>query len=218
MKRRGVILLEAVFALMLLGMITYGFAATQAMAFSQASALKDSDKARQYADLEAEIIKAGDFETFGTTTGVHGRKSMQPITGKNDGYESAVSLVQTVAVSEDNTVKIANIDVYKTGEITPRFSLEVPLSSQAGAPEDGSAELDNKLIIKYGTYHHSHGEYAQVFSFPSPFPHACVAIAGSPDTYNNELNWSIIKRDRTSFYMYMDNGGNYSFSWIAIGY
>ena len=91
-------------------------------------------------------------------------------------------------------------------------------SNVIGAPEEGSAELQNKLIIKYGTYTHSSGEYAEIFYFPTPFPHKCVSIVGSPDTYDNELNWSFIKRDRTSFYMYMDNGGHYTFSWIAIGY
>lgn len=115
-----------------------------------------------------------------------------------------------------NILILGTIRLHKDKEVNlPSFS---QTGSVKGAPEDGSAELDNKLIIKYGTYHHSPGEYAQVFSFPSPFPHACVAIAGSPNTYHNELNWSIIKRDRTSFYMYMDNGGNHSFSWIAIGY
>lgn len=87
-----------------------------------------------------------------------------------------------------------------------------------GKPEDGSAEFSNKMIIKYGTYRHSPGEYAEMFYFQTPFPNKCVAIAGSPDTYDHELNWSIIKRDKNSFYMYMDNGGNYNFSWIAIGY
>ena len=91
-------------------------------------------------------------------------------------------------------------------------------SNVIGAPEEGSAELQNKLIIKYGTYTHSNGEYAEIFYFPTPFPHKCVSIVGSPDTYDHELNWSFIKRDRTSFYMYMDNGGHYTFSWIAIGY
>lgn len=63
-----------------------------------------------------------------------------------------------------------------------------------------------------------YSRHAEIFYFPTPFPHKCVAITGSPDTYDHELNWSIIKRNNESFYMYMDNGGNYTFSWIAIGY
>ena len=130
-KRKGVVLLEAVFALLLMGMVTYGFAETSAMAFSQQSALKNSDKARQYADLEAEVLKSNGFENL-ETTGVHDRKTLQPITGQNDGYESTVTLASTVAVTPENSVKVAKIDVFKTGENTPRYSLEVPLSSQTG--------------------------------------------------------------------------------------
>ena len=130
-KRKGVVLLEAVFALLLMGMVTYGFAETSAMAFSQQSALKNSDKARQYADLEAEVLKSNGFENL-ETTGVHDRKTLQPITGQNDGYESTVTLASTVAVTPENSVKVAKIDVFKTGENTPRYSLEVPLSSQSG--------------------------------------------------------------------------------------
>ena len=91
-------------------------------------------------------------------------------------------------------------------------------NSVKGKPDDGSTEFSNKMILKYGTYRHSRGEFAEIFYFPTPFPHKCVAITGSPDTYDHELNWSIIKRNNESFYMYMDNGGNYTFSWIAIGY
>ena len=143
-KRKGVVLLEAVFALLLMGMVTYGFAETSAMAFSQQSALKNSDKARQYADLEAEVLKSNGFENL-ETTGVHDRKTLQPITGQNDGYESTVTLASTVAVTPENSVKVAKIDVFKTGENTPRYSLEVPLSSQSGSGDS----LPKGTILPY---------------------------------------------------------------------
>lgn len=106
--------------------------------------------------------------------------------------------------------------------IRPQIILGKYLISQSnsikGQPENGSTEFSNKMILKYGTYRHSYGEFAEIFYFSTPFPHKCIAITGSPDTYDHELNWSIIKRNNESFYMYMDNGGNYTFSWIAIGY
>lgn len=129
MKKKGVILLEAMFAILLLGMASYGLAETSTVQFQQMTASKVASQAQDYAEIEAKYLLELGYEDV-DSLGIHNRTSMESLIGV-DGWESETKIVSTKSLSggKDNAVKVVSIDVYKEGDSTgtPRYSVSVPL-------------------------------------------------------------------------------------------
>ena len=127
MKKKGVILLEAMFAILLLGMASYGFAETSTVQFQQMSAAKVASQAQDYAEIEAKYLLELGYEDV-DSLGIHDRTSMESLIGV-EGWESETKIVSTKSLSggNNNEVKVVGIDVYKEGDSTPRYSVSVPL-------------------------------------------------------------------------------------------
>ena len=138
-KKKGMLALEAAMALLMVVMASYGVAATSAMEFSQMAASRTAKQAEQYAELEADYLRMVGFYHFDDGSTVynepHGRQNMTKIVGDEYGseWESKVTHVNDITVDKFTSVKVARIDVYKTGDgDVPRFTLEVPLTSSSG--------------------------------------------------------------------------------------
>ena len=97
--------------------------------------------------------------------------------------------------------------------------IEIPLTSQENLYNNGWVQLNNGLIIQYGIVQYASGEFEQIYKFPTSFPHQCFAISGSPNNYySHDLNWTVRYLNNNQFGIYMDDGGNHTFNYIAIGY
>ena len=126
-KKSGFILLEAVLAILLMSMASYGLAMTSALQFNQLEAKQVANEAEQYAMNEVEYLRRVGFDDLDEA--LHDRKSNLEFSGV-DGWESVTSFVTEKAIDDDRSIKIAKVEVYKEGENIPRYSMEVPLSSQ----------------------------------------------------------------------------------------
>ena len=129
-KKSGFILLEAVLAILLMSMASYGLAMTSALQFNQLEAKQVANEAEQYAMNEVEYLRRVGFDDLDEA--LHDRKSNLEFSGV-DGWESVTSFVTEKAIDDDRSIKIAKVEVYKEGENIPRYSMEVPLSSQSSS-------------------------------------------------------------------------------------
>ena len=129
-KKSGFILLEAVLAILLMSMASYGLAMTSALQFNQLEAKQVANEAEQYAMNEVEYLRRVGFDDLDEA--LHDRKSNLEFSGV-DGWESVTSFVTEKAIDDDRSIKIAKVEVYKEGENIPRYSMEVPLSSQSNS-------------------------------------------------------------------------------------
>lgn len=125
-KKSGFILLEAVLAILLMSMASYGLAMISALQFNQLEAKQVANEAEQYAMNEVEYLRQVGFDDLDEA--LHDRKSNLEFSGV-DGWESVTSFVTEKVIDDDRSVKIAKVEVYKEGENIPRYSMEVPLSS-----------------------------------------------------------------------------------------
>ena len=132
-KKSGFILLEAVLAILLMSMASYGLAMTSALQFNQLEAKQVANEAEQYAMNEVEYLRRVGFDDLDEA--LHDRKSNLEFSGV-DGWESVTSFVTEKAIDDDRSIKIAKVEVYKEGENIPRYSMEVPLSSQSNSIGD----------------------------------------------------------------------------------
>lgn len=129
-------MLEAVLAILLMSMASYGLAMTSALQFNQLEAKQVANEAEQYAMNEVEYLRRVGFDDLDEA--LHDRKSNLEFSGV-DGWESVTSFVTEKAIDDDRSIKIAKVEVYKEGENIPRYSMEVPLSSQGGSGSSGPA-------------------------------------------------------------------------------
>ena len=160
-KAKGVVLLEAFLALMLMAMASYGLAAVNSVQFSQLAASRDAILAKNYAELEAQYLKQlGYDEVVDDNYDIDdpGRRPRYP-DGKNADVDRASNArnmnkflgdtlgaqwrstatlgesVDNIGGDEDNRIQNVIVSVYKTSDgidASPRATVTVPLSTQGG--------------------------------------------------------------------------------------
>lgn len=143
-KKSGFILLEAVLAILLMSMASYGLAMTSALQFNQLEAKQVANEAEQYAMNEVEYLRRVGFDDLDEA--LHDRKSNLEFSGV-DGWESVTSFVTEKAIDDDRSIKIAKVEVYKEGENIPRYSMEVPLSSQSNGVNELMPNWEKAMLI-----------------------------------------------------------------------
>lgn len=174
-KKSGFILLEAVLAILLMSMASYGLAMTSALQFNQLEAKQVANEAEQYAMNEVEYLRRVGFDDLDEA--LHDRKSNLEFSGV-DGWESVTSFVTEKAIDDDRSIKIAKVEVYKEGENIPRYSMEVPLSSQSSS-----------LSVPVGTIWPYTGDLNEI---PDDW-HLCDGTNGTPDLRNRFLEGTTTK-------------------------
>jgi len=159
-KVKGVVLLEAFLALLLMAMASYGLASVNSVQFSQMAAGRESDSAKNYAELEAEYLKSLGFDAVVTNNKddddpsrtprypdgeqssvdkASNARDMTKFLGDTLGSEwrSTATLGKTINnINGDSDNKIQNIvvSVYKKSDgdnASPRATVTLPLSSQS---------------------------------------------------------------------------------------
>ena len=105
-KKSGFILLEAVLAILLMSMASYGLAMTSALQFNQLEAKQVANEAEQYAMNEVEYLRRVGFDDLDEA--LHDRKSNLEFSGV-DGWESVTSFVTEKAIDDDRSIKIAKV-------------------------------------------------------------------------------------------------------------
>lgn len=141
-KKKGFLLIEGVLQVAVLSLLAIGCSALFSNQFSILSASKVGNQARELAEVEADYLKTLGYDDL--DSGEHSQKSLKWLLGTSDlgdEYDSKVTVDDPITVSEDNEIKIAHINVYKSGEKTSRYSLEVPLSSSQGNNSSASAVI-----------------------------------------------------------------------------
>ena len=125
-KRKGIILINAVLASIIVGLVGIALASIYSGMFSTMSAGKAGSQGEQMAAVETSVIKMKGYDESDSVT--HGWKDMSDLVGE-DGkqWESKVTLERTKTTDDGNTVKVMKVAVRKTGDLISRYSAEVPL-------------------------------------------------------------------------------------------
>jgi len=158
-KVRGIVLLEAFLALLLMAMASYGLVSVNSVQFSQMAAGRESDLAKNYAELEAEYLKSLGYDAVVTKNKdeddtsrpprypkgqqssvdkASNARNMTKFLGATLGAEwrSTATLGTTINnINGDSGNKIQNIvvSVYKKSDgndASPRATVTFPLSSK----------------------------------------------------------------------------------------
>ena len=178
-KVKGVVLLEAFLALLLMAIASYGMAVGNSVQFSQMAAGRESDSAKNYAELEAEYLKSLGFDAVVTNNKddddpsrtprypdgeqssvdkASNARDMTKFLGDTLGSEwrSTATLGKTINnINGDSDNKIQNIvvSVYKKSDgdnASPRATVTLPLSSQGTG--DGLKDLYYKVHFTSESY------------------------------------------------------------------
>ncbi|MBO6293727.1 MAG: tail fiber protein [Selenomonas sp.] len=158
-KAKGVVLLEAFLALLLMAMASYGLAAVNSVQFSQLAASTDATQAKNYAELEAQYLKQLGYEAVvddnrdddepsrtprypagksSSDDKASNARNMTKFLGNTEGakWKSTATLGETITNiggDPDNKIQNVVVSVYKTSDGTsaiPRATITVPLSTQ----------------------------------------------------------------------------------------
>ena len=128
-KSRGSILVITALAAIVWIFIAQSLFIVGAGGFGMIKSSRVALQAQQYAEIEVDRLKNVAYENL-DSDGAHSRQAIANI--QESGWEDEVSIGSEHAISgsDDAKQRIATINVYKSGDTLPRFTLEVPLSSQ----------------------------------------------------------------------------------------
>ena len=136
-KSRGSILVITALAAIVWIFIAQSLFIVGAGGFGMIKSSRVALQAQQYAEIEVDRLKNVAYENL-DSDGAHSRQAIANI--QESGWEDEVSIgsEHDISGSDDAKQRIATINVYKSGDTLPRFTLEVPLSSQSGIPPVGT--------------------------------------------------------------------------------
>lgn len=162
-------------------------------------------QAQQYAEIEVDRLKNVAYENL-DSDGAHSRQAIANI--QESGWEDEVSIGSEYSIigSDNAKQRIATVNVYKSGDTLPRFTLEVPLSSQSKASKTVADIWVNgtKLHVKYsdGT-----SKDMNMPSTTSAFPHGPVIDVYSSDINGSSYGVSVRFADGTTKWVRSHNPG-----------
>ena len=164
-KSRGSILVITALAAIVWIFIAQSLFIVGAGGFGMIKSSRVALQAQQYAEIEVDRLKNVAYENL-DSNGAHSRQAIANI--QESGWEDEVSIGSEHAISgsDDAKQRIATINVYKSGDTLPRFTLEVPLSSQSS-----SLNLPVGTILPY---------VGKLSDIPSGW-HLCDGSVGTPN-------------------------------------
>lgn len=183
-KTKGFTLVATALAVLCWIFIAQAFFMMSSGTLSTVKAERTAYQAEQNTALDVSRLKALDYDDL-DSKGAHARKVIE---GVGDGnWESEVTIDPEQPLNggdDDAKLRIAHVKVYRTGDTTSRYSLDVPLTSQS-ADTGKLAQLywidhtENyyrtlQLATKYDGKEHVLHKFSQwtipVFSFEEDFP------------------------------------------------
>lgn len=221
-KARGSILVLAILTTVIWILIAQSFFILYSSNFNMIKSSRVALQAQQYAEITVDTLKNIAYENL-DSEGAHARAAMTNI--QENGWEDEVTIGEEhdIAGSDGAKQRIATVNIYKTNDTIPRFTLEVPLSSQNSfkdkRQENGYLKLPNGLILQWGNK-------VGCNNFPIAFPHTClIFVCGNTnrqgDVVDNTYGYAI-----NNYQYYLDtkrsdgksNIATFPSSYIAIGY
>ena len=127
-KQKGSMLIAAIITTILYIFISSSFVVIATGGAGMIGASRVALQAQQYAEIDVDILKNIDYEEL-DTHGVKPRQAMTNISEPDWEHEITIAGEAPIAGS-DTKQRIATIHIYKKGDTLPRFTLEVPLTSQ----------------------------------------------------------------------------------------
>lgn len=145
---------------------------------STVKAERTAYQAEQNTALDISHLKVLDYDDFDSKW-AHVRKVIEDVGDGNLESEVTIDPEQPLnGGDDDEKFRIVHVKVYRTGDTTSRYILDVPLSSRSNSNSNvyqisdiWYAKLDNELIIKFGFITDSTGLWKFTEAFTIPFPH-----------------------------------------------
>lgn len=132
-KTKGFTLVATALAVLCWIFIAQAFFMMSSGTLSTVKAERTAYQAEQNTALDVSRLKALDYDDL-DSKGAHARKVIE---GVGDGnWESEVTIDPEQPLNggdDDAKLRIAHVKVYRTGDTTSRYSLDVPLTSQNGS-------------------------------------------------------------------------------------
>lgn len=123
-KKNGSILIQAVLASIIFMMLASSFVSLYGGQFTLLDSGKTALKAQQYAEISANTLTLTPYDEL--SAAAHGKKNIEGASG----WQDEVIIGSEKTIGSDNKQRIGTVTIYKTGDTLPRYSLQVPLSSQ----------------------------------------------------------------------------------------
>lgn len=144
-KTAGSIMVSAILAIFVWIGIAQSMAIIANSGFKSIKSGRTAIQAQQYADISIDRLKNINYDEL-DTAGAHTRAVISGLSTTDWEDEVTIGAESTIAGSDDVKQRIATVNVYKTGDTLPRYTVEVPLSSQSDSAGDS---LPKGSIIPY---------------------------------------------------------------------
>ena len=142
-KTAGSIMVSAILAIFVWIGIAQSMAIIANSGFKSIKSGRTAIQAQQYADISIDRLKNINYDEL-DTAGAHTRAVISGLSTTDWEDEVTIGAESTIAGSDDVKQRIATVNVYKTGDTLPRYTVEVPLSSQ-GSNNNFQLDWDNRI-------------------------------------------------------------------------
>ena len=136
-KTTASIMVSAILAVIVWIGIAQSMAMVANSSFKSIKSGRTALQAQQYADISIDRLKNVNYDEL-DINGAHSRKKIEGISSNDWQDEVTIGAESTIAGSDDAKQRIATVNVYKVGDTIPRYTVEVPLSSQGNNLPIGS--------------------------------------------------------------------------------
>lgn len=136
-KKAGFVMLEAIFAMILMGLVAYGAVKTSSQQFATLGAGKTASVAEQFANIDSNLLRLVDYNNLDdpdelAKVNLHTERAPIQTVSDANGWEDSISLSEEKTNPDDGSAyRTATINVYKTDEQSPTYTIDVPLASNA---------------------------------------------------------------------------------------
>ena len=200
-KTTGSIMVSAILAIFVWIGIAQSMAIIANSGFKSIKSGRTAIQAQQYADISIDRLKNINYDEL-DTAGAHTRAVISGLSTTDWEDEVTIGAESTIAGSDDVKQRIATVNVYKTGDTLPRYTVEVPLSSQSSNSNKGTDEGYN---IKGGIIPAGGANYKTIF-FDKPFNNNCigVVVTQSRAAHGSLTNIAVPSFNANSFIIYAE--------------
>lgn len=162
-KTTASIMVSAILAVIVWIGIAQSMAMVANSSFKSIKSGRTALQAQQYADISIDRLKNINYDEL-DINGAHSRKKIEGISSNDWQDEVTIGAESTIGGSDDAKQRIATVNVYKVGDTMPRYTVEVPLSSQGKsnnyigmsnyiAPSDGYLWWSFNTNTGYGCFY-----------------------------------------------------------------
>lgn len=124
-KAKGSLLIAAALSAIVFMLIASSFATMFSAQFSTLDAGRTATKAQRYAEIEANTLTLTPYDDLHSLN----RQAITDV-AEADGWQKEVVIGPEKVIGDDNKQRIATVKIYRDGETQPRYTTQLPLSTQ----------------------------------------------------------------------------------------